>query len=218
MSTPGWLTDIRTSYDTVAESYAALFHDGLARHADARGALAWFAELLRGVGGPVLDAGCGTGLITGHLRELGVDAFGLDLSPGMIEIARRDHPDLKFEVGSMTELDLPDSSVGGVLAFYSVIHIPDEEIPAVLAGFHRIIRPGGIAMLGFHVGDEHRHRTQGYGGYPMNLYVHRRPVDRVAGWLRGAGFTVEAQILSQPDDPVPGGIIIARRPATNPSD
>jgi SAM-dependent methyltransferase len=135
----------------------------------------------------------------------------------MIAIARRDHPELEFHIGSMTDLDVPDCSVGGVLAFYSLIHIPDEEIPSVLSHFHRVIRPGGIAMLGFHVGDERRHKAQGYGGHAMNLYVHWRPVDRVAGWLRDAGFTVEAQALLSPDDPVPGGIILARRPAMNPS-
>lgn len=49
----------------------------------------------------------------------------------------------------------------------------------------------------------------------MNVYVHQRPIDRMATWLREAGFTVEAQILAEPDDPVPGGIILARRPATD---
>jgi 2-polyprenyl-3-methyl-5-hydroxy-6-metoxy-1,4-benzoquinol methylase len=49
------------------------------------------------------DVGCGTGRITAHLRQLGVDVFGIDLSPGMIEVARRDHPGLRFDLGSMTE-------------------------------------------------------------------------------------------------------------------
>ncbi|MFE9404030.1 class I SAM-dependent methyltransferase [Streptomyces sp. NPDC006530] len=48
--------------------------------------------------------GCGTGRITAHLRELGLDVFGIDLSPGMVEVARRDHPGLRFDVGSMTDL------------------------------------------------------------------------------------------------------------------
>jgi SAM-dependent methyltransferase len=214
VSTSEWLADTRTSYDTVAESYAEMFHDRLARYPDVRGALAWFAELLRDVGGPVLDAGCGTGLLTGHLRDLGVEAFGIDLSPGMLAIARRDHPDLRFEIGSITDLDVPDSSVGGVLAFYSVIHVPDAEIPAVLAHFHRVLRPGGVTMIGFHVGDRRNHKTQGYGGHPMNVYVHQRPIDRMATWLRQAGFTIEAQIVTDPSEPVPGGILLARRPAT----
>jgi ubiquinone/menaquinone biosynthesis C-methylase UbiE len=217
VSTPSWLADTSASYDTVAESYEELFREGLAPHPYVRATLALFAELLRDIGGPVLDAGCGPGHLTAHLRDLGVEAFGVDLSPGMVAIARRDHPDLRFEVGSMTDLNVPDRSVGGVLAYYSLIHVPDDEVPAVLGHFYRVLRPGGIVMIGFHVGDEHRHKTQGYGGHPMNLYVHRRPVDRMAIWLRDAGLTVEAHLLTDPDDPVPGAAILARRPTKNPA-
>lgn len=212
VTTADWLSDVRASYDSAAPGYAELFHDGLARYPYVRGALALFAEVLRDVGGPVLDAGCGIGLLSAPLHNLGLEVIGVDLSPGMLQIARRDHPDLRFEVGSMTDLDLPDNSVGGVLAFYSLIHVPDEQVPAVLAHFHRVLRPGGVTMLGFHVGDEHRHKTQGYGGRPMRLDIHLRPVDRMTDWLRDAGFTVEARILTDPDEPVPGGILLARRP------
>jgi SAM-dependent methyltransferase len=78
--------------------------------------------------GSVADVGCGPGRITAYLRELGVDAFGIDLSPAMIGVARRDHPGLRFEVGSMTDLDLADASVAGLVAWYSLIHVPDDEI------------------------------------------------------------------------------------------
>ncbi|MEU4746920.1 class I SAM-dependent methyltransferase, partial [Actinosynnema sp. NPDC023658] len=212
MSAPDWLADTRTSYDTVAESYTDFTREALAGRAVLRGVLALFATAARAVDGPVADVGCGPGLITAHLRELGLDAFGIDLSPRMVEIARRDHPGTRFEVGSMTDLDLADGSVGGVLAFYSVIHVPDEEVPAVFAHFHRALRPGGVAMVGFHVGDRRSHKTEGYGGHPMSLHVHRRPVERVAAWLRDAGFTLDAQVLLDPDEEVPGGVLIARKP------
>ena len=54
-------------------------------------------------GGPVADVGCGPGHVTAHLRDSGLDAFGIDLSPVMIDVARREHPGLRFEVGSMTD-------------------------------------------------------------------------------------------------------------------
>jgi hypothetical protein len=57
------------------------------------------------------------------LNRLGLDAFGIDLSPGMIALARRTNPDLRFDVGSMLALDLPSASLGGILAYYSIIHI-----------------------------------------------------------------------------------------------
>jgi ubiquinone/menaquinone biosynthesis C-methylase UbiE len=172
-----------------------------------------FAELVHtDGGGPVADVGCGPGRITAHLRTLGVDAVGIDLSPAMIDIARRDHPGLQFEVGSMTALDLADASVTGLVAWFSLIHIPDDEIPTVFAHFHRVLRPGGALLLGFHVGDGQTLKTQGYGGHPMKVYIHRRPPERVAAWLRAAGFIVEAQMLHwPPDENTQGAFLFARR-------
>lgn len=213
MNADGWLADTRASYDKVADSYSDLTREALTGETYLRAALALFADLVHAVGaGPVADVGCGPGHVTAHLHNLGIDVFGIDLSPAIIEIARREHPDLRFEVGSMTDLPLADASVVALLAFWSLIHIPDDEIPAVFDHFRRVLRPGGPLLLGFHVGDESRLKTQGYGGHPMKVYTHRRRPDRVAAWLRDAGFTVEAQMLLDPDDSVPGAILFARRP------
>ncbi|WP_327001938.1 class I SAM-dependent methyltransferase [Dactylosporangium sp. NBC_01737] len=212
MGADDWLADTRTSYDTVAESYADFVRDSLTGLPYLRAGLALFADLVGG-DGPVADVGCGPGQVTAHLRGLGVDAFGIDLSPAMIDIARREHPGIRFEVGSMTDLDLPDASAAGLLAFWSLIHVPDGDIPAVFDGFRRVLRPGAPLLVGFHVGDVSRLKTQGYGGHPMRVHVHRRRPERVAAWLRDAGLTVEAQLLLDPDDEVPGAIVFARRPA-----
>ncbi|GAB1639891.1 class I SAM-dependent methyltransferase [Krasilnikovia sp. MM14-A1259] len=177
-----------------------------------RAALALFADLVHSAGGgPVADVGCGPGHVTAHLQRLGVDAFGIDLSPAMIDIARRDHPGLRFEVGSMTDLQLADASIAAVLAFWSLIHIPDDEIATVLGHIRRVLRPGGPVLIGFHVGDQSRLKTEGYGGHPMKVYVHRRQPDRVAVWLRDAGFTVDAQMVIGPDEVVAGAVLIAHR-------
>jgi SAM-dependent methyltransferase len=206
-----WLSDTRTSYDTDAVGYAEKVRGLLDGNPYLRAGLALFAELVRDAGGgPVADVGCGPGYVTRHLRDLGVDAFGIDLSPEMVALARRDHPDLRFEVGTMTDLDLPDDSVAGVLAFWSVIHVPDESVPGVFAQFRRVMRPGGPLLVGFHVGDETRHTSEGYTGRPINVDSHRRRPDKVAGWLRQAGFTIEAELVMRPDEEVPGAIIIAR--------
>ncbi|MFI9331496.1 class I SAM-dependent DNA methyltransferase [Kitasatospora sp. NPDC052868] len=212
MNTEGWLADTRTSYDTVATSYADQVRDLLDQTPYERAALKLFADRVQTTGGgPVADVGCGSGRITAHLRELGVDTFGIDLSPAMIEVARRDHPGLRFEVGSMTDLDLADASMAGLVAWYSLIHVPDDEIGPVFTHFRRVLRPGGPLLLGFHVGDESRLKTQGYGGHPMKIYVHRRRPDQVAARLNDAGFTVEAQMtLSSAESPL-GGILFAHR-------
>ncbi|MEV8609753.1 class I SAM-dependent methyltransferase [Amycolatopsis sp. NPDC051373] len=142
-----WLSDIRASYDTVAPSYAAQLRDTLAGKPHLRSLLGLFAEL---TDGRVADIGCGPGWVTAHLRTLGVDAFGLDLSPAMIAFARSAHTGVPFAVGSMTDLPVPSGSLGGVLAFWSLIHIPDAVLPTVLTHFHRALRPGGVALVGFH--------------------------------------------------------------------
>ena len=91
----------------------------------------------------------------------------------------------------MTDLSLADASVSGLVAWYSLIHVPDEDMHSVFAHFHRVVRPGGPLLLGFHVGDEPRQISQGYGGHPMNVTVHRRQHGQMAAWLEDAGFTVE---------------------------
>jgi predicted methyltransferase len=89
----------------------------------------------------------------------------------------------------------------------------DEAVPGVLGQFHRVLRPGGVLAAGFHVGDDSRASTTSTSGDG-----HRRRPSRVAGWLREAGFTVEAQHVLNPDEPKPGAILFARRPAAPPLD
>lgn len=205
-----WLSETRASYDADATGYAEKVDGLLEASPYLRASLALFADLVRDAGGgPVADVGCGPGYVTRHLHDLGVDAFGIDLSSEMIAIARRDHPDLRFEVGTMTDLDLADHSVAGVIAFWSVIHIPDEVVPTVFAEFGRVLRPGGPVLVGFHVGDETIHTSQGYTGRPISVDSHRRTPQRVSDWLRDAGFTIDAELLMRPDDDVPGAIVFA---------
>jgi SAM-dependent methyltransferase len=214
MTEADWLCATRESYDAVAADYADLLRDNLAQQPHDRAVLGLFAELVRGVGrGPVADVGCGSGRITAHLAELGVDAFGTDLSPGMIEVARRDHPTLRFEVGSMTDLALDDSSLAGLVAWYSLIHLADEFVPGVLDLFHRVLRPGGLLLLAFQVGDEWRIKTEGYGGHPMRVLVYLRPPERVTGWLRDPGFGVVTRMVREPEgvETVPQAYLLVRK-------
>lgn len=122
------------------------------------------------------------------------------------------HPDLlRHGRGQLCRPDLADASVAGLLAWWSLIHLPDDAVPTVFGHFRRALRPGGPLLLGFHVGDQSRLKTQGYGGHVMKVHVHRRQPDQVAAWLRDAGFTVEAHLLLDPDENVPGAVLFARR-------
>jgi SAM-dependent methyltransferase len=207
------VADTRRSYDTVAPHYAQLLRDALESRPFEQALLGLFAERVRHVGGPVVDLGCGPGRLTAYLHRLGLDSFGVDLSPGMIDVARREHPGLRFEVGSMTELQVPDASLGGALLWFSLIHVPDPQVPAVLAHVHRVLRPGGVVLVGFHRGQGTTVKTHGYGGHPMHVFIHRRRLDQVATRLQDAGLVVDTRITDDPEPTLSGGFILAHRPA-----
>jgi ubiquinone/menaquinone biosynthesis C-methylase UbiE len=211
---PAFLTTTRESYDAVATDAAERWKDDLAGQPLDRAVLAVFAELvLSGGGGPVADVGCGTGRVTGHLHGLGLDVFGIDLSPGMLAIARRDHPGLRFEVGSMTALDVPDAALAGLMAYYSTIHIPDHLLPQVFAEFHRVLVPGGHALLAFQVGDEPLHMSEAWG-HEIALVFHRRRPEHVSALLADAGLPVHAHAVRQakPGERTPHAYLLARKP------
>jgi len=209
-----WLSDTRSSYDSDATGYAEKVRGLLGNMPYLRASLTLFAESVREAGGgPVADVGCGPGYVTSYLHDAGAEAFGIDLSPEMVAIARRDYPHLRFEVGTMTDLDLADDSVAGIVAFWSVIHVPDDAVPGVFEQFRRVLRPHGLLLVGFHVGDETRHTSQGYTGRPINVDSHHRRPGKVRGWLRDAGFTTEAELVIGPDEDVPGAVIFARSDA-----
>jgi SAM-dependent methyltransferase len=188
----------QAAYDLVAEDYAELLRDALTASVWDRSVLAAFAELvLADGGGPVVDVGCGPGRITGHLSGLGLDVYGVDLSPGMVEVARRTYPDLRFEAGSMAALGADDEALAGVVAWYSVIHTPPAEHPAIYRELARVLRPGGRLVLAFQVGDEVVHLEQAYG-HALSLDAYRLSPEMVTDQLHAAGFVVTARLVREP--------------------
>ncbi|MET7278404.1 class I SAM-dependent methyltransferase [Kribbella sp. NPDC005582] len=199
------LERIRESYNTVATSYAERVVDGADGEVESFDLLSKLAA-----GRPILDAGCGPGRTTALLAERAPAAdpspvIGLDLSPGMIEVARRDHPDLDFRVGSMTALEFPDETFGGVVSWWSIIHLPRDVVPAALAEFHRVLAPGGALLIGFHVGTESNHKTSGYGDLPMDVYVHRWLPEQLTDLAVAAGLT------PYEDAEIPGDRLVFRK-------
>ncbi|OXM73767.1 MULTISPECIES: class I SAM-dependent DNA methyltransferase [Amycolatopsis] len=202
----------RAAYDTVAIDYAKTLEDNLAQSPMDRAMLGVFAEHVLADGGQVADVGCGPGRITIHLDSLGVPVFGIDLSPGMVAEARRRYPHLRFEIGAMAELDLPDDSLGGLLAWYSIIHTPPELLPSVFAEFARVLVPGGHLLMAFQVGDERKRVEQAYG-HAVSADAYRLPPDRIADLLAQAGFSVTARTVRDPAhelESVPQAYLLAR--------
>ncbi|WP_369272761.1 class I SAM-dependent methyltransferase [Streptomyces sp. R11] len=214
MTDSDFLTTTRTFYDAIAEDYADLFRDELAGRPLERALLGVFAELVEG-DGPVADLGCGPGRTTARLASLGLSVFGLDLSQSMLAIARRENPGLRFEQGSMLELELPDGALAGALSFYSSIHTPVDRLPELFAEFHRVLAPGAPLLVAFQAGDEHRHHDRPFG-HPVSLTFQRRRPEDMADLLTAAGFTLVSRTVREADPALdetsPQAFLIARKP------
>lgn len=205
------LTATRTFYDAIAEDYAEHFRGQVAGAPEDLEVLAAFARLA-GPGAEVADLGCGPGRVTAHLAGLGLRVFGVDLSASMLAVARREHPRLRFEQGSMLELDLPDGSLAGVVSWYSSIHTPAEELPALFAEFRRVLAPGGHLLLAFQAGDAPLRLDRPFDR-PVGLDFQRRRPERMAELLQDAGFTLHSRTLREPGEAesAPQAFLIARR-------
>jgi SAM-dependent methyltransferase len=213
---PGDLANTRASYDRVAEEYAVRIAGELAGKPLDRALLVCFVEQV-GELGSIADIGCGPGHVAAYLHGLGAQVVGVDLSPEMVAVARQRSPAIPFEQGSMLALAAPDASWGGIVALYSIIHLPPEERPRALAEFHRVLRPDGLLLLAFHMGDEQRHVDE-WWGQEVSLdtwFLRPRAIESL---LRDAGFTVEMSLVRQPYAPdvehqSQRAYILARKPA-----
>jgi len=197
---------IRESYDSVARTYAAHLASELSGKPLDRHLLNRFAEEVRGRG-LVADLGCGPGHVARYLHDQGVTMIGIDLSPQMIEEARRLNPELEFKVGDMRKLSLLDASFVGVIAFYSIVHLAPDELPAIMAELRRVLMPGGLILVAFHIGRDVVHVDELFGE-PVNLdFRFYAPAD-VIDALRATGLVVIEQVEREP---YPGAEFPSRR-------
>ncbi|HEV7976414.1 class I SAM-dependent methyltransferase [Amycolatopsis sp.] len=214
MTEPSYLNTTRIAYDTVAADYAELLRDNLAESPLDRAMLGAFADRVKADGnGEVGDLGCGPGRVTEHLHSLGLNAFGVDLSPGMIAVARSMYPDLRFDEGLLTALDIKDAALGGVVAWYSIIHTPPELLPKIFAEFARVLAPGGQLLMAFQVGEnERRHIQQAYG-HELSAYAYRLSPDHITDLLSKVGIVVDARLVREPGEleKTPQAYLLARK-------
>ncbi|MFO0575934.1 MAG: class I SAM-dependent methyltransferase [Polyangia bacterium] len=214
-SRPRPLDPIRDSYDRLAVPYAAHLADELAGKPLDRELLDRFAARVRSTGGIACDLGCGPGHVARYLHERGAPVCGVDLSPGMLEQARRLHPGLDFFVGDLFALPVADAAWSGVVAFYSLVHIAPPERPRALREILRVLRPGAPLLAGFHVGDEEL-RPGELWGVPIELTWYFLRTCVLAAELREVGFRVDEIIERDPyegaEHPTRRGYVLASRP------
>lgn len=193
------IATIRDDYDRIAAEYA----DHLGKELEAkpfdRELLLRFAGAVA-VRGMICDMGCGPGQVARFLRDAGAEVFGLDLSAQMVAQARLLNPDLRFEQGNMLALDLPDGGLAGIAAFYAIVNFPGNLLPTILREMVRVLAPGGLLLLAFHIGDEVL-RPEALWGKPIRMeFFYHQPV-KIRELLCDAGFAIEETVERSPCAP-----------------
>src|ERR1700731_5106111 len=177
------------SYDRLADEYVRRIYEELQHKPLDRQLLDQFSARVRG-NGLVCDLGCGPGHVARYLRVQGAQVFGIDLSPELVQRARRLNPGIEFQQGNIFALDAPEAAWAGIVAFYSIIHVPRPDHMVVFSEMRRVLQPGGLLLLAFHVGDEIVH-FDSWWDQTVSIDFHFFRSDEVADSLRSAGFTVE---------------------------
>jgi SAM-dependent methyltransferase len=192
-------SSVRDNYDRLADEYARHLFRELEHKPLDRELLDRFAGEIAGRR-PVCDMGCGPGQVARFLRDAGADVFGLDLSPRMAERARELNSDIPFREGNMLALDLDDGSLGGIVAFYAIVNISPEFHPRVFREMQRVLQPGGLLLLAFHVGDEVVHVDQLWErSISMDFFFFR--AEQIQSEIEAAGLRIEQVIERDPYAP-----------------
>lgn len=206
---------VRATYDAVATAYA----DRLAAELDRKPFDRWLLGRVADLAGaaPVVDVGTGPGHVAAYLAAAGADATGVDLSPAMVEEARRRFPQLTFTVGDLTDLLRPPAAAGwgGITAWYALVHLAGSELAPAVASLGRVLAPGGWLAVALHAGNEVHHADE-LMDEPVDVdFVLHDPAAVVAAF-RAAGLAdVEWYVRGPLDGEVETErlYVLGRRPA-----
>lgn len=199
MPTPHHADRVRALFDGLADGYENRY-PGPTDHLDE------FADLLPAKG-RVLDVGCGTGKDSAHLAGRGLFVTGVDLSAEMVRRARALHPGLSFEVADMQHLPFPPRSFDGILAAFSLIFLPDEDVVPALRRLHDLLVADGVLFVVVQEGE------QDSTGVPL-IFSNEGLIAR----LRAAGFEPERDHVREPrphERPTRKRYVMARRSAAS---
>lgn len=172
---------VRDAYGARAAEYVAVLGAVDQMQPDDRDQISTWG---RRIEGPVLDVGCGPGQWTDYLHHEGVDVRGIDPVREFIAHAREQFPNVRYRTASLSRTETETASLAGMLCWYSLIHIPPEDMAESLTRIHRLLRPGGEILIGFFQNP----RTEAFAHAVAPTY--RWSVDHLTRELQGAGFNV----------------------------
>jgi ubiquinone/menaquinone biosynthesis C-methylase UbiE len=192
--------NIENGYNLVAAEYSREYCDELDKKPFDRKMLDWLAEKVNRTG-PICDLGCGPGQIARYFNAQEIESCGIDLSDEMVKEARRLNPDISFQKGDMLHLtNVPDDSFTAIAAFYSIIHIPREQVLDALRELKRVLRPNGILLITFHIGKDHVHRDEWWGkSLSLDFLFFER--EEMKAYIISTGLTLDEVIERDPYPP-----------------
>jgi SAM-dependent methyltransferase len=188
------LRKIRSNYDALASAYAREISGELDHRPLERNLLEKFAAACDGL---ICDLGCGPGHVTEYLRRFNVNVIGLDLSPGILIEARARHSGIIFLQGDMLNLPFAAAKLAGIVAFYSIIHFDNNQVARAFAEMSRVLKPGGLVLLGVHVGTEVVHVNELWG-VPVDFDAAFFDLHELIGKLETQGFRVIETVQREP--------------------
>lgn len=177
---------VRTTYDAAADAYAAQFQHELDNKPLDRELLERFAETVRAKGA-VWEVGCGPGQVGDHVRRKGLIVHGADVSFEPLRLGRSLYGHPPYVQSDMLALAAADNSLAGILAFYAICHLAEDELVHAFREIHRTLRPRGTALITFHIGDECKHVDE-FLDQPADIEFNFFQVDRVVAAIAEAGF------------------------------
>ncbi len=181
-----------SSYDAVASEYEATFLDELDGKPGDRAMLRDFVETTTGL---IADLGCGPGQVGLFVRNLGRSVIGVDSSAEMVRLAsgRLDGA----LVSDLRHLPFAGASLGGAVAFYSLIHLPRDELGSALAEIHRVLRPGGRLLFSAHEGEGLVEQHE-FLGHVVPFVATLFTLDELVDATRGCGLHLTTSLRREP--------------------
>jgi SAM-dependent methyltransferase len=189
---------VRDSYDLLADEYARRIYGELKDKPFDRQLLDKFVKQTGSY--PICDLGCGPGHVAAYVRDQGATVIGIDLSSAMVKRAQQLNPGILFQQGDMMSLAFPENSLGGIVAFYSICHVPEDSLTVVFRQIYRVLRANGMLLISFHIGQGAIHREEMWGA-KVNLDFFLYSPESIQQYLKQSGFTIEESLERGPYSP-----------------